>query len=213
MPQGTTASGSGGTSHPGVTDVWVPPLGITSDGSTVFFETQAKLTPEAVDDGKWKVYESTHGVTTLASPGSTSGTGPGDAVYLDNSADGSDVFFASTAAASCQDTSGGHWRIYDARLGGPSDSCPTEAAPGPRPLLSPPLGEAPVTQTPTASGNVSLVIDRLAGATLKKPASCRAKANKIKSSRKRAQALKRCRKPKPKKRSTKAGRHSKKGRP
>jgi hypothetical protein len=193
MPQATvTASSSLG----GVKDIWVPPPGITSDGSTVFFETQAKLTPDAVDDGRFKVYESTGGTRTLLSPGSASGASPGDAVYLDNSADGSDVFFASTDPASCQDTSGGHWRIYDARLGGPPDSCPSEASPAPRPLVSPLLGESPATQAPAASGNVSLVINRLAGASVKKPVTCRAKANKLKSSRKRAQALRRCPKPK-----------------
>ena len=193
-------------------DIWAPPLGITSDGSTVFFETRAKLTPDAVDDGRFKVYESTSGVTTLLSPGSASSTSPGDAVYLDNNADGSDVFFASTDPASCQDTSGGHWRIYDARFAGSPDSCPSEAPPAPRPLVSPLLGEAPATQAAAASGNVSLLINRLAGATVKKPVTCRAKANKIKSSRKRAQALKRCPKPKAKKRSKKPGGRSKKGR-
>ncbi len=204
MPQATKVTAA--------VDVWVPPLGITSDGGTVFFETQAALTPDAVDNGSLKVYESSNGVTTLVSPGDTISANPGDAVYLDNSADGSDVFFASTDAASCLDTSGGHWRIYDARLGGVPDSCPSEAPPAPRPLVSPPFAEAPATQAPTASGNVSLVINRVAGATVKKPATCRAKANKIKSRKKRALALKRCPKPKPKQRSKKPRGRSTKGR-
>jgi hypothetical protein len=209
MPQQTQPP-SGGLGN--VKDTWVPPLGITSDGSTVFFETQAKLTPDAVDNGRFKVYESTNDVTALVSPGNETGASPGDAVYLGNSADGSDVFFASTDAASCQDTSGGHWRVYDARLGGPADSCPSQVPPAPRPLVSPLLGETPATQASAASGNVSVVINRVAGATVKKPVTCRAKANKIKSLRKRARALKRCPKPKPKKKSKKPGGRSKKGR-
>jgi WD40-like Beta Propeller Repeat len=182
-----------------LSDIWVPSLGISSDGSTAFFQTREKLTPDAADNGKMKVYESQNGVTTLVSPGAEGGSGPGDAVYDGNSADGSDVFFTTADAVTCTDSSPGHWRIFDARVGGAPDSCPSQPPPAARPLVSPLLGEAPATQAPAASGNVSLLINRLGAATVKKPATCRAKANKIKSTRKRAQALKRCRKPKPKK--------------
>ena len=52
---------------------------------------------------------------------------------------------------------------------------------------------------PTAHETPALVINRVGGATAKKPATCREKANKIKNAKKRKQALRRCPKPKPKK--------------
>jgi hypothetical protein len=197
----------------------VDPRDITSDGSRVFFSTTEKLTPDGADNGNVKVYQWQNGVTTLISPSGAGGASPSDAIYADNSIDGSDVFFSTTETLSCGDVDGGEPDIYDARIGGTTAVCPQSPAPcqaaNACTPASPLSGLAPASSVFTGVGNTATVINRETPSTVthsQRPASCRAKANKIKSARNRARALRRCPKPKPKKKSKKASTRSKKGR-
>jgi hypothetical protein len=163
------------------------------------------LTSDAADNGKVKVYQWENGATTLVSPSDAGGASPSDAIYADNSTDGSDVFFSTTDSLSCGDTDGGESDIYDARIGATAATCPQPPASCQATssclAASPVAGLAPASSVFTGLGNVTTVVNRVAHGTTKhtqKQVTCRAKANRIKSARGRARALKRCPKPKPK---------------
>jgi len=87
----------------------VPTRGISADGSRVFFDTPEALVPQDIN-GKRDVYEWENGNVFLIS----SGTGPEDSFFLDNSESGDDVFFATTDALVPADTDGG-FDVYDGR--------------------------------------------------------------------------------------------------
>jgi hypothetical protein len=87
--------------------------GLTDDGSKVFFQTTDSLDPKDIN-GKFDVYEYAEGHTYLLS----SGTGSRDSQIMNNTADGSDVFFSSYDSLAPQDTDKGGGDIYDARVGG-----------------------------------------------------------------------------------------------
>jgi len=86
---------------------------ITSDGSTVFFETLESLVP-ADRNGVRDVYEWREGVLSLIS----SGTGTTGSFFLGASDDGRDVFFATFDPLTPDDTDGGAESVYDARVDG-----------------------------------------------------------------------------------------------
>jgi hypothetical protein len=67
---------------------------ISADGSHVFFETGERIAP-ADTDAKQDVYDWSGGTAALASVGSAGENGEADARYLDSSADGGKVFFAT----------------------------------------------------------------------------------------------------------------------
>lgn len=120
------------TFHGGVPNrspLGVDPRDISSDGSRVFFDTAEKLTPDAADNGKQKVYEWENGTTTLVSPSDAGGASPAQAIYANNSESGDDVFFSTTDSLSCADTDGGRSSIYDARIGGTAATCPEPSVP------------------------------------------------------------------------------------
>jgi hypothetical protein len=114
--------------------------GMTDDGETVFFETEAGLVPGDVN-GDLDVYSWNDGRLRLISPG----TDPdGDARYLDNSADGSTVFFTTYEQILPRQDTNSARDLYAARVGGgfpePPPSTigdPPPPAPDPTPLPPP----------------------------------------------------------------------------
>jgi hypothetical protein len=166
----------------------VDPRDISADGSRVFFSTREKLTPDAADNGKLKVYEWENGTTTLVSPSDAGGDSPADAVYANNSESGDDVFFSTTDSLSCSDTDGGRPSIYDARIGGTAATCP--APPSPCQATNTCAAVAPEpTLTPASSlfsgpGDQPVIVNRLTAVKTTPPT----RAQKL------AKALKACRK-------------------
>ena len=101
-----------------------PVVGMSDDGSYVFFDTADALVPQATN-GTLDVYEWHEGVISLISSGSDATP----SYFLGASADGSNVFFGTHAqlVPSDLDTAG---NIYDARICTESDPC-----------IKPPAGE------------------------------------------------------------------------
>jgi DNA-binding beta-propeller fold protein YncE len=99
------------------------PRNVLDDGS-VFFTTSAALSSRDIN-GKRDVYQWKSGQATLVS----SGIADADAVFVEASKDGRDVFFTTAASLVAQDTDGAS-DIYDARLGGgfPSQNVTASAA-------------------------------------------------------------------------------------
>jgi hypothetical protein len=114
-PQGLVPTGSASLSSddvPSANHVVRDSRGISEDGEEIFFDTPEPLVPQDTN-GARDVYEWRDGHLSLISAGS----GPGESVFLDNSASGSDVFFATTENLSGSDTDGS-FDVYDARVGG-----------------------------------------------------------------------------------------------
>ena len=114
---------------------------VSADGSRVFFETKDALLPADVN-GKGDVYEWEGGEVHLIS----SGSGAYDAILLDPSPSGDDVFFTTRDRLVAPD-SDDNIDVYDARVGGgfavaePPPPCageacrPPTASPPPTPTL------------------------------------------------------------------------------
>jgi hypothetical protein len=86
--------------------------GMSADGGRVFFDTPNPLVPRDTN-GVGDVYEWTpRGVSLI-----TSGQGSAESFFLDNSADGNDVFFATREAIDLDDNDAGY-DVYDARVDG-----------------------------------------------------------------------------------------------
>jgi hypothetical protein len=115
-PQGQAPTGSASLSSvdglSSSTHLVVDSRGISEDGSEIFFDSPDKLVPQDTNDAR-DVYEWHNGQLSLISAGS----GAGESVFLDNSAFGNDVFFATTENLSGSDTDG-TFGVYDARVGG-----------------------------------------------------------------------------------------------
>jgi len=89
---------------------------ISADGSRVFFTSPDALSDEAGDNGRAKLYEWLEGDGIhLISP---AGNDAGAVSYIDNGADGTDVFFMTGDSLVGVDTDGGGLDTYDARIGG-----------------------------------------------------------------------------------------------
>jgi hypothetical protein len=87
------------------------PRAVIDDGR-LFFHTETRLVAGDVNDST-DVYSFRNGRATLISPG----TGPYPARFMDASADGRDVFFATTQPLSSRDKDE-DFDFYDARVGG-----------------------------------------------------------------------------------------------
>jgi hypothetical protein len=114
-PQGQTPTGSASMSHDDMEHavlLTADSRGISEDGSEIFFDTPDRLVPGDTNTTR-DVYEWHAGRLSLIS----SGAGPGESLFLDNSSSGSDVFFATTSPLSGSDTDGA-FDVYDARAGG-----------------------------------------------------------------------------------------------
>jgi sugar lactone lactonase YvrE len=118
------------------------------DDGRVFFYTSTPLVAADVNDRR-DVYGYKDGQASLVSPG----TGPYEARFADASADGRDVFFATTEPISSRDRDDS-FDVYDARIGGGEAPAQTEApcsgeqCAGPPGVTPPP----PPTATQTTSG-------------------------------------------------------------
>jgi hypothetical protein len=96
-------------------------VGITPDGSQVYFETYESLVPQDGDDcgtaGCTDVYERFAGTTTLVSTGPTMTNAAALATLDAVSVDGSRVIFSTSESLVAQDTDGGWTDVYE-RSGG-----------------------------------------------------------------------------------------------
>jgi hypothetical protein len=90
----------------------VPNRGISSDGDRVFFDSPDPLVPQDTN-GQRDVYEWTPRGVSLISTGKS----PNPSYFLDNSADGKDVFFASREGLDPVDTDD-NYDVYDAHVDG-----------------------------------------------------------------------------------------------
>jgi hypothetical protein len=136
---------------------------MSSDGSQVFFESEAALTPEVVSAGVLNVYEwETNGAGSCGESGGCTyvisrGNSAGESLLIGASEDGSNVFFLTHAQLVAQDV-GSSFEIYDARVDGGfpvplesvaclGDTCQS-VLPG---IIDPPLASS----SPSGSGNLS----------------------------------------------------------
>jgi hypothetical protein len=92
---------------------------LAEDGS-VFFSSREALA-EGATDGPLHVYEWREGNTYLISPPGAEAT---DAHYLENSADGTNVYFSTTQQILRSDSNGGWANIWDARVDGGFSEAP-----------------------------------------------------------------------------------------
>ncbi len=137
--------------------------GISSDGGRVFFQTQTPLVPQdtntnapEVEVGQEEyakqgmdVYEWENGVVYLISSGNSSR----DSYLLDSSANGNDVFFATTEGLVSGDTDGGY-DVYDARVPQPGDNPPPAAVPCEGPVCQgPPQVPSPLAASASSTFN------------------------------------------------------------
>ncbi len=127
---------------------------VVSDGGQVFFDTENSLSSADVN-GFRDVYEYRSGNLRLIS----SGTAVGGSAFIDASANGRDVFFATPESLVRSDTDGGLPSVYDARIDGGF----TEPSPPPAPCTSgetcrtaapPPAMAPPPTAGFVGKGNV-----------------------------------------------------------
>lgn len=130
-----------------------PLLGrVLADDGRVFFESAEQLVDDDVNDYV-DVYEWHDGTIRLISPG----TQRANALYHDNSADGSTVFFTTSARLIPELDRNQTTDLYAARVGGgfalpqPPVECQGEGCQGPGP--SEPRRESPATRDYRGSGN------------------------------------------------------------
>ena len=136
---------------------------LSDDGSRLFFETGDALAQHDSNGAK-DVYEFAGGAAHLIS----TGTSDDNSLFIDASANGSDVLFITREQLASRDDDGGY-DLYDARVGGgfresaPLPPCSADACrPGTTPAPPPP---AQNTSTFSGPGNVKAS----SGAKLKKP--------------------------------------------
>jgi hypothetical protein len=99
---------------------------VSDDGRFVFFTSAERLVPEDVN-GQPDAYE--YDTTTGRLHLISSGTSPAPSMFLDASADGSNVFFATRQQLVSADTDAGY-DLYDARVSGGFPEPAAPAAPG-----------------------------------------------------------------------------------
>lgn len=127
---------------------------VSDDGSRVFFTTGESLVPEDTDGNHTDIYMWTAAGAQLVTP---PGRAPYDAAYIDNSPDGSEVYFTTEESILPGDTDPNAADVYLAVLGGGS-------APGkPGPDADPEICRGEACQGPIAApaplsiGSVSFV--------------------------------------------------------
>jgi hypothetical protein len=136
--------------------------GVSSDGDRIFFDTPDPLVPqdsntgsvvnketEEPEPGGRDVYEWENGTIYLIS----SGKSPENSYFLDNSENGSDVFFATSESLVPGDTDGAY-DVYDARIPHPGDNPPPAAVPCEGSVCQGPPN-VPFPLTPPASATFS----------------------------------------------------------
>jgi hypothetical protein len=160
-----TGGGFGGEGRAGqlwTTDSMPEAWLMSSDGSRVFFESEAALTPEVVNAGMLNVYEWEADATGSCAEAAgciyliSRGNSASNSLLLGASEDGSNVFFFTRAQLVPQDRDSSY-DIYDARENGgfpaPSESvaCLGDTCQNvPPPVIDPPLA----TSSPSGTGNL-----------------------------------------------------------
>jgi hypothetical protein len=157
---------------------------VTEDGA-VFFSSREALAAGATT-GPLHVYEWKQGRTYLISP---AGAGVTDAHYLENSANGTDVYFSTTEAVLPSDGNGGWVNIWDARIDGYLSGrsaevpCANNECPVPAPVVR------PTPPSMTYSGPVNTIPMLSVPVTQPKPAT---KSKPLTGAQKLARALADC---------------------
>jgi hypothetical protein len=142
------------------------------ENGTLFFDSYDELVPYANDD-RQNVYEYEDGHVYAIS----NVTGGSESFFLDASASGNDVFFATADQLLPQDT-GNTIVVYDARVGGgfpiaaSAPSCDNGDSCKPPPSAQPALFGAPATATFSGPGNPIPATPAPAKVTPKKLAKC-----------------------------------------
>jgi hypothetical protein len=167
------------------------PRSVSDDGSRVFFTSKDPLV-SGVSGGSDKIYEYEDGEPHLIS-----GTeGGGSSAFLDASASGDDVFFATRERLAPSD-SDELVDVYDARVDGGlppvSALTPCEGSACQEPLSPPPLFSTPLSATFAGAGNLPAPHPSTSGLTRKQMlaralAKCRRLANRRRRSRCRVAA-------------------------
>jgi hypothetical protein len=155
---------------------------VTDDGRA-FFQSEDNLVPQDTN-GKLDVYEYSDGAPHLISTGHS----PAPSPFIDSSANGRDVFFATSESLVPQDTDSGNFDAYDARVEGglasqyqtPPAGCVEEACQG-EPASAP---GATVPGSLVFSG-----LGNLPAPVVKKPV-----VKRLTNAQKLARALKACKK-------------------
>lgn len=206
-PSGAPPVGSafiGATLHHLASTPFYQPRALSDDGGRLFFSSPDPLVG-GTGSPHVKVYEHEQGGQgSCVTEGGclsliSSGTSEVDDVFLDASASGNDVFFAtlSRLAPTDQDNL---VDVYDARVEGgfPVQTTPATCSVDCQSPVGGPAGAPPLLSDLTgASGNIPPSPEPSAAkrnTKLEKP-SCQAKAKKIRSPKARAKALRRCPKP------------------
>jgi hypothetical protein len=155
--------------------------GVSEDGSRIFFDTPTALVPQDIN-GQRDVYEWENGQVYLVS----AGTGSRASFFLDNSASGNNVYFATADNLAAADTDGGY-DVYDARVGGfqstataPPCSNDCQGAP-----TAPPTPPTVVTETAFANGNVVSSTEVQSSKGAKPKAKTKTKSRRKRRSRRR----------------------------
>ena len=110
-------------------------LGLSADGTRVFFHTFEALTSFDTDPGWLDIYERFAGGTTLVSTGPASPNGVHNAEFAGNSADGTRVFFNTTEPLLVSDTDA-YQDVYVAIASASSYPRPASATPLRVPLVT-----------------------------------------------------------------------------
>lgn len=131
-----------------------PQRNVTEAGQ-VFFGTSEALLPREDTNGVRDVYEYEHGALHLIS----SGTSAAPSYFLDASASGSDVFFATSQKLLPRDTDSAY-DIYDVRVGGgfpepPPSSAPCESEECKATAAVPAVFSAPTSTTFSGPGDIA----------------------------------------------------------
>lgn len=168
-------------SFTGAVEITTPGRAVSTDGSTVFFETRQALVPQDTN-GKLDVYEWQGGRLYLISSGHDTKA----SFLVGGSESGDDVFFMTGEGIATGDKDGGAYDIYDARVPRPGDTRPPEATPcegavcqGPPSV--PQLLGAPASEAFSGAGN------------LVPPTPSQVGAKSLTRAQKLARALRRCR--------------------
>lgn len=156
---GVSATGDANLSNDAGTPqgTYLPTRGLSRGGDQIFFDTPDPLVTQD-SNGKRDVYEwEASGTGSCHTAGGcvyliSSGRGSLDSFFLDNSASGDDVFFATAAGLVSGDTDGAY-DVYDARVGGGLPA-PPNTPPCSDDACKPPPSQSPSDQTP-GSGNFS----------------------------------------------------------
>jgi hypothetical protein len=130
---------------------------VADGGQVVFFTTTESLVSEDTDGGRADVYEwdAATGSVVLDTP---AGSAPFNAYYVDNSTDGSSLFFNTGEPIVPQDLNGDVADLYVACVGGgfaPPAESTLGAPPGAAGPASPVPPSTPTSAGPVAGGNVT----------------------------------------------------------